>query len=265
MVEQAAARAILTGKVAIVTGAASGIGAATVRAFIAEGAKVVCVDRDKVGLGELTAELGDAASAVAADITDDDTPARVVDHTLTTFGQIDVVVNSAGVLETQPVEEVTREIYDRVMGINVRGPFFLTQQTIRHLKAGASLIFLASGNSVIASPNGAVYATSKGAIVSMVKGFAADLSGRGIRTNVISPGPIVTPLLATALAAEGVKESLEGGVPAGRLGTPEEIAAVAVFLASDSSSYMYGSNLAVDGGTTSVWSPSAPGNETAGE
>jgi NAD(P)-dependent dehydrogenase (short-subunit alcohol dehydrogenase family) len=145
------------------------------------------------------------------------------------------------------------------MGINVRGPLFLTQAALPHLAKGASIVFIASGNAVLASPNGSVYAASKGALVSLVKGLTADLAPRGIRVNAISPGPIVTPLLSAALADSEVTAALEQGVPAGRLGTPEEVAELALFLVSDVSSYVYGASFAVDGGTTAVWSPAAPG------
>jgi NAD(P)-dependent dehydrogenase (short-subunit alcohol dehydrogenase family) len=252
----------LEGRVVLVTGAASGIGEATARRLAREGARLALVDIQGDALKAVAESLGDSAVAIVADLLDDAAADAVVDEAVSAFGSLHGVVNSAGVLETMHVEELTRASYDKVMGINVRGPLFLTQAALPHLSAGSSIVFVASGNAVLASPNGSVYAASKGALVSLVKGLTADLAPRGIRVNAISPGPIVTPLLSAALADPEVKASLEQGVPAGRLGTPEEVAELALFLVSDASSYVYGASFAVDGGTTAVWSPAAPGAES---
>jgi NAD(P)-dependent dehydrogenase (short-subunit alcohol dehydrogenase family) len=251
----------LDGRVVLVTGAASGIGEATARRLVEAGARVVLVDVRGDAVTAVAKSLGDSAVAVVADLLDDTAAGTVAQAAVSAFGSLDGLVNSAGVLETMHVEELTRESFDRVMGVNVRGPLFLTQAVLPHLSSGASIVFVASGNAVLASPNGSVYAASKGALVSLVKGLTADLAPRGIRVNAISPGPIVTPLLSAALADPAVTAALEQGVPAGRLGTPEEVAEVALFLVSDASSYVYGASFAVDGGTTAVWSPAAPGNE----
>jgi NAD(P)-dependent dehydrogenase (short-subunit alcohol dehydrogenase family) len=249
----------LDGRVVLVTGAASGIGEATARRLAREGARLALVDVQGEALQDVAESLGDPALAIVADLRDDAAADTVLEATMSAFGSLHGVVNSAGVLDTMHVEELTRASYDRVMDINVRGPLFLTQAALPHLSRGASIVFIASGNAVLASPNGSVYAASKGALVSLVKGLTADLASRGIRVNAISPGPIVTPLLSAALADPAVTAALEQGVPAGRLGTPEEVAELALFLVSDASSYVYGASFAVDGGTTAVWSPAAPG------
>jgi NAD(P)-dependent dehydrogenase (short-subunit alcohol dehydrogenase family) len=253
---------VLDGRVVLVTGAASGIGEATARRLAKEGARLALVDIQGEALRGVADSLGGSAVAIEADLLDDAAADTVVAAALSAFGSLHSVVNSAGVLETMHVEDLTRASYDRVMGINVRGPLFLTQAALPHLSTGASIVFIASGNAVLASPNGSVYAASKGALVSLVKGLTADLAPRGIRVNAISPGPIVTPLLSAALADPEVTAALEHGVPAGRLGTPEEVAELALFLVSDASSYVYGASFAVDGGTTAVWSPAAPGAES---
>lgn len=248
------------GRVALVTGAASGIGAATARALVAAGASVALVDL-KDDVQGLAKSLGAQAVPVVLDLLDDHSAESAVAATIDAFGGLDAVVNSAGILETMHIDELTRDSYDRVMNINVKAPLFLTQAAIAHLRPGGSIVFIASGNAVLASPNGSVYAASKGALVSLVKGLAADLAPRGIRVNAISPGPIVTPMLSAALADAAVKESIERGVPAGRLGTPEEVASLAVYLVSNAASFVHGANFAIDGGTTAVWSPAAPGPE----
>jgi NAD(P)-dependent dehydrogenase (short-subunit alcohol dehydrogenase family) len=245
----------LADKVVLVSGAASGIGEATARKLVAYGAKVVLTDVQADRLAQVAESLGAGAFAVAADIRQDDTPDRVVTAAIAAFGRLDGVVNSAGILDAADIREVTREAYDNLMAINVRGPLFLTQAALRHLGPGASIVFVASGNGALATPRGAVYAASKGALVTLVKGFTADLAPLGIRVNAVSPGPIDTPLLNDAFADPETRRIIEAAVPAGRAGRPEEIAEVVAFLISDGSSYMHGSNVAADGGTTAVWSP----------
>lgn len=247
-------------RVVLVSGAASGIGEATARRLVAYGAKVVLTDVQEARLAAVADSLGSAAVAVAADIRDDGTPDLVVDRGVEAFGRLDSVVNSAGILDAAEVREVTRDSYDRLMAINVRGPFFLTQAALRHLEPGASIVFVASGNGALATPGGAIYAATKGALVTLVKGFAADLAPHGIRVNAVSPGPIDTPLLDDAFSDPENRRVIEAAVPAGRAGRPEEIAEVVAFLVSDGSTYLHGSNVAVDGGTTAVWSPAPLSN-----
>ncbi|GAC1532460.1 MAG: SDR family oxidoreductase [Marmoricola sp.] len=255
MTEQGRSYPGLDHKIVLVSGAASGIGEATARRLIAYGAQVVLTDVQSARLAQVADSLGSGAVAVAADIRHEDTPGLVVDAAIAAFGRLDGVVNSAGILDAADVRDVTREAYDNLMAINVRGPLFLTQAALRHLGPGASIVFVASGNGALATPRGAVYAASKGALITLVKGFTADLAPLGIRVNAVSPGPIDTPLLNDAFSDPETRKVIEAAVPAGRAGRPEEIAEIVAFLISDGSSYMHGSNVAADGGTTAVWSP----------
>jgi len=253
----------LSGRTAIVTGAASGIGAAVAGALAAAGAATLAVDRDAAGL-EATcaaiADAGDRGAPLALDVTADDAPQRIVDAALERFGSLEILVHAAGIFETHSVVDFPREAFDRIFAVNVRAPFFLTQAALPHLSAGASIVVIASGSAAIPSPLGSVYGASKGALVTLARAFAAELAPRGIRANAISPGPIDTPLLAIALADPEVRRGMEAALPTGRLGTAREVAAVAVFLASDAASYMHGANVAVDGATTAVWYVTAEGN-----
>jgi NAD(P)-dependent dehydrogenase (short-subunit alcohol dehydrogenase family) len=263
----ALARVDLNGRAAIVTGAASGIGAAIAQTFAAAGAATLLVDRDTPGM-EATREAitadGGRAAALSIDVTGTEAPERIVQAALEAFGSIEILAHAAGIFETAPIADVSREAFDRVFAVNVRAPYFITQAALPHLRAGASVLVIASGSAQIPSPTGSVYGASKGALVSLARGFAAELSPLGIRANAISPGPIDTPLLATALADPQARRSMEAALPTGRLGTALEVAAVALFLASDASAYVHGANYAVDGGTTAVWGVTAESNPVEG-
>jgi len=260
-------RVDLGGRTAIVTGAASGIGAAIAQTLAAAGASILLADRDASGLQATRDAIAGAAgrsAALAIDVTGDDAPARIVQAALDAFGSIEIVVHAAGIFETAEIADVTPAAFDRVFAVNVRAPYFVTQAALPHLRAGASIIVIASGSAQIPSPTGSVYGATKGALVSLARGFAAELSPLGIRANAISPGPIETPLLATALADPDARRSMEAALPTGRLGQAREVASVALFLASDAASYVHGANYAVDGGTTAVWGVTAPSNPVEG-
>jgi NAD(P)-dependent dehydrogenase (short-subunit alcohol dehydrogenase family) len=257
------ARIDLAGRTAIVTGAASGIGAAIARALSAAGAATLMVDRDEAGLEATRAaaeEERGRCETLAIDVTDDDAPERIVATALERFGSLEILAHAAGIFETHTIADFPREAYDRIFAVNVRAPFFITQAAIPHLKAGASIIVIASGSAQVPSPLGSVYGATKGALVTLTRALASELSPLGIRANAISPGPVDTPLLGSALADPATRRAIEAAMPVGRLGTPREIAAVALFLASDSASLVHGANVAVDGGTTAVWSVAAEGN-----
>ena len=257
------ARIDLSGRSAIVTGAASGIGAAIAQALAAAGAATLMVDRDAAGL-EATRAAAEAeqgrCETLALDVTADDAPARIVETALERFGSLEILVHAAGIFETHTIAEFPRDAFDRILAVNLRAPFFITQAAIPHLRSGASIIVIASGSAQIPSPLGSVYGATKGALVTLTRALASELSPLGIRANAISPGPIDTPLLGSALADPATRRAIEAATPIGRLGTPREIAAVALFLASDAASLVHGANVAVDGGTTATWSVAAEGN-----
>ena len=246
----------LAGKVTIVTGAGSGIGRATAIRFAEEGARVTCVDIDGDAVHAVADEIGDAAYAVAADVSD---PVAVRDYTERTVGRWDglhAVFNNAGVNIPGIFHEVPDEIVDRTINVNVKGCIYGCRYAIPHMLrgGGGSLINTSSVNGLVAEPFLTVYATSKGAIVMLSKGIALDYAKQGIRCNAIAPGWVDTPInYAHAEMLGGLQEvyaTIDSFQPIGRPGEPREIANVALFLASDESSFVTGSVLVADGGMT---------------
>ena len=240
----------LAGKVAIVTGASSGIGAEIARAFGAAGASVVLVGRSaerlEVSRAAVEAE-GARAVGIAVDICATEAPARIVAAALEEFGQIDVLVNAAGVYRPAPLEEITDEDFDEHWETNTRAPFRLTREVRQHLKPGAAVIFLSSASGHAGSRDDIAYCTSKGGVEMMVKAFAAELAPQGIRVNAVAPGTVRTPMNAHLLTPETAEEWLSF-TPAGRFGEVGDISPAVVFLASDAASYIHGVSLLIDGG-----------------
>ncbi len=246
----------LNGKVCIVTGAGSGIGKATAIRFAEEGAKVTCVDVNADAVAATANEIGPNAFAVAADVSD---PAQVRDYTDQTaerWGHLDVVFNNAGVNLPGVFHEAPDEVIDRTLAVNVRGPMYGCRYAIPHmLKAGGgSIINTSSVNGLVAEPFLAIYAASKGAIIMLSKGIALDYVKRGIRCNAIAPGWVDTPInYAHAELLGGLDKvyaTIDSFQPIGRPGEPREIANVALFLASDESSFVTGTVIVADGAMT---------------
>jgi NAD(P)-dependent dehydrogenase (short-subunit alcohol dehydrogenase family) len=237
----------LQGKIAIVTGGASGIGRAVVDAFTAKGATAVVADRT------VEASDGDerAIATLACDVTD---PASV-DHVVTTverrYGRIDVLVNSAGLALLGPAEELSREHWDLTMSVNLTGAFLMSQRvgTVMLAQGGGTIISLASQAASVALPGHVAYCASKAGLLGLTKVLALEWAGRGVTVNTISPTVVLTPLGRTAWDnPEG--EALKAQIPTGRFALPEEIAAAAVYLASDAARMVNGADLVVDGGYT---------------
>lgn len=246
----------LAGKICIVTGAGSGIGRASAIRFAEEGARVTCVDIDRE-TAELTArEIGDQAFAVGADVSD---PAQVrtyTDGTVARWGGLHVAFNNAGVNLPGIFHEASDEVIDRTLNVNVKGCIYGCRYAIPHMLrgGGGSLINTSSVNGLVAEPFLAIYATSKGAIIMLSKGIALDYAKQGIRCNAIAPGWVDTPVnYAHAEMLGGLAEvyaTIDSFQPIGRPGEPREIANVALFLASDESSFVTGSVVVADGAMT---------------
>jgi NAD(P)-dependent dehydrogenase (short-subunit alcohol dehydrogenase family) len=241
----------LEGKSAIVTGASSGIGAAIAEAVAAAGARVVVNGRDDErlrALAERIAEGGGESVAVDADVCGPDAPARLVDAALKAFGAIDVIVHSAGIFWPKPFPETSLADLDRQWEVNVRAPFALTQAALPHLGAGSSVIFMSSIAGYAGFPNASAYCATKGAIELLTRALGVELAQRGIRVNCIAPGNVATPMNAHLLADSDYYDAMIAATPSRSIGRVEEIAPMAVFLASDRASFMVGSSVLIDGG-----------------
>lgn len=238
----------LQNKRAIITGGARGIGRATAERFIAEGAKVMIADVDAEA-GEKTAKaIG--ASFIKCDVSRKADVNALVDQAVGDFGGIDVVVNNAAVIHKAELLDLEEEDYDQVLGVNLKGPFLLSQAAARHMvkqKSGA-IVNLASINSVLTMPDHIPYAVAKGGVVLLTKVLALSLIPHGVRVNAVAPGTVLTELSSVVLSDEKVKKQVLSRTPIGRFGKPEEIAAAVVFLASDEASYIVGQTIYAEGG-----------------
>ena len=238
----------LSGKVAIVTGAASGIGEAIAALFLKEGARVVVSDLHGHGLVQRFADQPNARS-VEIDVTAAEAPERIVAAALQEFGGLDVLVNNAGVALGKQFEEITDEEFDRIMAINVRSVFRLTRAAVPALKerGSASVINLASIMSGTGGPLLSAYACSKHAVLGLSRGMAVDLGKYGIRVNALQPGSIWTGMSKPFFNDPNFRKYWEDKAPLGRIGDPMDVAVVALFLASDEAKFVSGAGIAIDG------------------
>jgi NAD(P)-dependent dehydrogenase (short-subunit alcohol dehydrogenase family) len=238
----------LEGKVAVITGGNSGIGLATARRFVAEGAHVFITGRRQAELDEAVTQIGRNVTAVRGDVSHLADLDRLFATVKQQQGHLDVLFANAGVGAFAPLGEINEEHFDKLFTINVKGLLFTVQKALPLFTNGGSIILNAS----IAAAKGieafSVYCASKAAVRSFARCWTMDLRRRKIRVNTISPGPIETPMLDTS----GMREQAVAAVPMGRIGTPDELANAAVFLASDDSSYVTGIELCVDGGAAQV-------------
>lgn len=246
----------LEGKIALVTGGSTGIGLATAKRFVEEGAYVFITGRREPELAAAVREIGRNVTAVQGDVSNLGDLDRLFDQIRREKGRLDVGFANAGTAKYAPLGEITEELYDSIFGVNVKGLLFTVQKALPLLPDGASIILNAS---IVASKglsSNSVYSATKAAVRSFARTWTTDLKARRIRVNAISPGSIETPglndLLASSPTGEQRLAMISNAVPMGRLGTPDEIARAVVFLASDGSSYVTGTELFVDGGFAQV-------------
>jgi NAD(P)-dependent dehydrogenase (short-subunit alcohol dehydrogenase family) len=246
----------LSGKVALITGGAGSIGLATARAFVSEGAHVLIADLDEASLARAAAGLGsDAAGWAVADVTNEQQVEAAVRDTVERFGRLDIAFANAAVFGVvAPVSDYPADVFQRVMAVNVLGSFLVAKHALAVMEPGGSLIINSSVVGVTSDRSIAAYATSKHALVGLMRTAAKEMAPKGIRVNTLHPGPIDNEFQSTieieAIGAsrEESAKAFEQMIPLARHGTPDEIAQAVVFLASDESAFMTGTPLVVDGG-----------------
>ncbi len=246
----------LKGKIAVITGGSSGIGLATAKRFVKEGAYVFITGRRQTELDKALIEIGNNVTAIKGDVSDLGDLDRLYTEVAAKKGKIDILFANAGLVEMVPTSAVTPEHFDKTFDVNARGVFFTVQKALPYLNNGASIVVTGSGTWVKGFPAYGTYAATKAALRSFVRTWTTELKDRGIRANIISPGLIETPIIDGQFnskeAADGARQYFSSITPLGRLGRPEEIAAAVLFLASDESSYIAGIDLPIDGGITAV-------------
>ena len=245
-----------TGKKVLVTGGNSGMGLETAKEFIREGAEVFITGRNKETLTAALKELGPKAKMAVSDSSNLKDIAALAETIKKEFGHLDAAFINAGIAQFVPLEEITEKHFDDTFNTNVKGPLFLVQKIAPLFKKGGSIILNGSVVAQKGFPTATVYSATKAAVVNLAKTLSTDLLSKNIRVNTLSPGPIDTPIFARmGGTAEQVKQTQEGmasHVPLKRLGTVKEIARTVLFLASDDSSFILGSDISVDGGVGQI-------------
>jgi NAD(P)-dependent dehydrogenase (short-subunit alcohol dehydrogenase family) len=243
-------------KVAVISGGSSGIGLAIAQRFVKEGAHVFIFGRRREALDNAVQFIGANVTAIQADASRLQDLDRVADTVRGARGKVDVVVSNAGVTEQVPLREITPDHYDRVFALNARAPLFLVQKMLPMMGSGGSIILVSSAMHTMGLANHSAYAATKAVVRSYSRTWAAEFKDSGIRANTLSPGVVDTPMLddqaATPEQAVAIRKGYTAYTPMLRLGRPDELAAAALFLASDESSFMTGSDMVVDGGVSNV-------------
>jgi NAD(P)-dependent dehydrogenase (short-subunit alcohol dehydrogenase family) len=246
----------LAGKVAVITGGSSGIGLATAQRFVDEGASVYIVGRRQGELDKAKALIGDGLSTVAGDVTSGTDLDRLFATVLEEEGGLDILVVNSGRVEPEELGKITEENFDATFDLNARATLFTVQKALPLIRTGGSVILVGSVAGYVGVPGYSTYSATKAALRSYTRTWTREFNDRGIRFNTLSPGPVDTPIMdgqADSIeAANAIKAQFAAAVPLNRLGRPEEIAAAALFLASDEASFVAGAELSVDGGMAQV-------------
>lgn len=248
----------LKGKIGIVTGAGSGIGRACAIALAKEGAQVALVGRRKERIEAVAHEIGKRAFPIPGDVTKTNEINRVLDQTVSRCGPLNFLLNNAGILQIGNAEQISEDQWDRVFNVNVRAVWLLSRAALPHMRSagGGSIVNVASTLGIVGARNRAAYAASKGAVVLLTKSMAVDHGHENIRVNAICPSFVESELTAAVMAQAGdavaARRERTAAHPIGRLGQPEDVAGLAVYLASDESSWVTGAVLPVDGGYLAV-------------
>ncbi|TDW51595.1 NAD(P)-dependent dehydrogenase (short-subunit alcohol dehydrogenase family) [Flavobacterium sp. 270] len=242
----------LKDKVAVVTGGSSGIGLSIAKIFASEGAKVAITGRNQASIDKAVADIGPNGLGIQGDVSDLNDLTRIYQTVEGRFGKVDALIVNAGVYILGPLADFTEDQFDKVSDINFKGAFFSVQKALPVLKNGSSVVLVSSTVNGKGIPNHAAYSATKAAVRSLARSFSADLLDRKIRVNTLTPGPIDTPVFATVTGstdeANAMKEAMGNFTPVKRVGTPEEIAAAALYLISEESTFMLGAEILLDGG-----------------
>ncbi len=242
----------LAGKRALVTGGSSGIGLATAKRFVEEGARVAVTGMSAKGLEAARRELGEDALVIEADAGAVAAQSTIAAELRDAFGGLDVLCLNAGVGDFRPLAAWDEAGFDRSFAVNLKGPFFLVQALLPLLANPASIVLVGSINGHIGMPNSIVYAATKAGLISMAKTLSGELLARGVRANVVSPGPIATPFHEKVGMDDAAVKALVAQIPAGRRGVADEVADAILYLASDESAFCVGSEIVIDGGMSTL-------------
>jgi len=243
-------------KTVLVTGGNSGIGLAAAQAYAAEGARVVITGRDAAATEKARAAIGKDSIAIRNDMADPAAPAALAQAIIEAGLYLDAVFINAGMAQFVPFSEAEVSLWERTFNTNVRGPYFALQALLPRLNAGAAIVLNGSINAHMGMPNASIYAASKAALISLAKNLSAELLPRGIRVNVVSPGPIATALYGKlGLDADALKATaaqIQSQIPLKRFGTPQEIASTVLHLSAPESAFIVGTEIIADGGMTQL-------------